>query len=209
MFGICADFFFFRELCIGYLFLASVLTLTSALSLLLGEELLDAVVTSGELLRFELLVSLLELVEAAAVDGDVFLLVLSLEDLAGDVGALTLGDTELVALEFGGVSEGLLGSDGLGLAGLGPSSEGVLLGEGGLDSLGGGVDGEALNGELGGLDVLDGLDVAPHLLFFRVLDEDTVGVDDGGDDTDLISAGTAENADEAADLDVGLVDHFR
>jgi hypothetical protein len=187
--------------------LASVLTLTSALSLLLGEELLDAVVACGELLGLELLVRLLELVEGFTVEGDVFLLVLSGEDLTRDVGALTLGDTELVALEFGGVGEGLLGSDGLGLASLGPAVEDLLLGEGFLDGLGGGVDGNTSDGDLGGLDVLDGLDMAPHVLLFGIFDEDAVGVDDGSDDTDLVSAGTAEDADEATDLDVGLVDH--
>lgn len=188
--------------------LASVLALAGALSLLLGEELLDAVVAGGELLGLELLVGLLELVEALAVEGDVFLLVLGGEDLAGDVGALTLGDTELVAFEFGGVGEGLLGGDTLSLAGLGPGVEGLLLGEGFLDLLGRGVDGDTSDGDLGGLNVGDGLDVAPHVLLFGVFDEDAVGINDGGDDTDLISAGATEDTDKATDLDVSLVDHF-
>ena len=189
------------------LFLTGVLTLTSALSLLLGEELLDAVVTSGELLLFELVVLLFELLDGLAVEGDVFLFVNSLEELAGEGGALTLGNTELVAFEFGGVGEGGAGGGGLGAAGVGELSKDVLGGEGSLDLLGGGVGGDG-DGELGGFDVAGGLDVAPHLVVFSVFDEDTVGVDDGGDDTDLISAGSTEDADEATDLDVVLLDHF-
>ena len=193
--------------CLFLASLTSVLTLAGALSLLLGEELLDAVVASSELLGLELLVSLLELVEGRAVEGDVGLGILGLEDLAGDGGTLAEGGAELVAFEFGGGSEGLLGGDALSLVGGGELGEDVLLGEGILDLLGGGVGGEG-NAELGGLDVLDGLDVAPHLVVFGVLEENAVGVDDSSDDADLISAGTAENADEATDLDVVLVDHF-
>ena len=202
--------FLYFLFCVGgkhLLFLTGVLTLTSALSLLLGEELLDAVVTSGELLLFELVVLLFELLDGLAVEGDVFLFVNSLEELAGEGGALTLGDTELVAFEFGGVGEGGAGSGGLGAASVGELSKDVLGGEGSLDLLGGGVGGDG-DGELGGFDVAGGLDVAPHLVVFSVFDEDTVGVDDGGDDTDLISAGSTEDADEATDLDVVLLDHF-
>lgn len=187
--------------------LASVLALAGALGLLLGEELLDALVAGGELLGLELLVGLLELVEGLAVERDVGLGVLGLEDLARDGRALAEGGAELVALELGGRGEGLLGADGLGLLGGGPLGEDVLLGERSLDLLGGRVGGEG-KGELGRLDVLDRLDVAPHLLVLGVLDEDAVGVDDGGDDADLVSAGAAEDADEATDLDVVLVDHF-
>ena len=65
------------------------------------------------------------------------------------------------------------------------------------------------DGELQGLDVLQVLDVRPHLVVLGVLDQDAVGVDDVSDDTDLILTGATEDADEATGLDVVGVDHFR
>jgi len=187
--------------------LASVLALACALGLLLGGELLDAVVASSELLGRILGVRLLEFAERSTVERQVFLLVASLEELTRDVGALTLGSTELVTFELSRVGERLLGGDRLRLAGLLPRSDDVLLGECLLNVLGARV-GVDLDGEGGRFDVLDALDVAPHALLLRVLDQNTVGVNDGGDDTDLVRTWSTEDTDEAADLDVVCVHHF-
>eukprot|EP01084_Bolivina_argentea_P012422 23282_1 len=150
---------------------------------------------------------LLKLGGELLVPGDGLLGVVLVEDLASPVSAGALGDAELVALEVGGGGEGLDSLDLLGGTGLGPLAEDVLLLHGGLDDGGLGVAGN-VGQELGGLNVLDVLDVAPHLAVLGVLDKDAVGVDDVGDDSDLVLTGTTADAHEAADLDVVGVHHF-
>eukprot|EP00298_Acanthocystis_sp_HF-20_P030043 c9085_g1_i1.p1 GENE.c9085_g1_i1~~c9085_g1_i1.p1 ORF type:complete len:189 (-),score=-21.53 c9085_g1_i1:31-597(-) len=172
-----------------------------------GEVLLDALLAGLEVLGGELLVGLGELLELASNIGDGGLLVLGGEDLTGPVSAGTLGDAELVTLEVGGVGKGSLGGEGAGELGLGELLEGLLLGEGSGDDLGGGVLGDG-DGELDGGDVLQVLDVLPHLLVSGVLDEDAVSVDDVGDDADPVLTGTTDDAHEAANLDVGSSDHL-
>jgi hypothetical protein len=169
-----------------------------------GLGLLDA--SSGTLLLVELGGGLLQLLELDRVPRDGLLLVSLIEDLASPVSAGTLGNAELVALEVGRGHEGLLGSNALGGGGGVVLLEGLLLTEGRLEgcSLGVAANGEV---ELQGLDVLHVLDVAPHLVVLRVLDEHAGGIDDISDDADLIGTGATDDADEAADADVVRVHH--
>jgi hypothetical protein len=171
-----------------------------------GEVLLDAVVASLHVLISELLVGALDLLEGGALEGDGGLGVLIVEDLTGPVGAGTLGDAELVALEVGGLGEGSLGGELASDGGGGVLLEGLGGGEGLGDGLGTGVAAN-LGDELQGLDVLHVLDVTPHLVVGGVLDDDAVGIDDVSDDTDAIGTGTTDDADEATDADVVGADH--
>lgn len=183
------------------------LRLLGLLGLLGSNVLLDTSSAGSTGLLVQLGVLLLQGLEELLVPRDGRLRVVLVEDLAGPVSAGALGDAELVALEVGRGSEGRLGRDLLAAAGGGVLLEGLLLRQRGREGLGGGVAVEG-NVELQGLDVVHRLDVAPHLLVLGVLHQHAVGVDDVRDHGDLVGAGTAEDADEAANAHVVRVHHF-
>merc|ERR1719460_2031001 len=117
----------------GFLVMTIDLLLLAGLGLAGSEELLNAVVAGSQLLASVLGLSLLQLGQLLLLEGDGGLGVSLGEDLTAPVGARTLGDAELVALEVSGGGESSLGSQALSLLGGGELGQDVLLGEGSLD----------------------------------------------------------------------------
>ncbi|EPY27077.1 large subunit ribosomal protein L14e [Angomonas deanei] len=178
-------------------------------NLLLG--LLGGVLSLGDALlggvsRVQLLGLLLDSLQGDLVPRDRGLDVVLVKDLASPVSTRAAGDAELVALEVGRGSEGLLGDDALGSAGgaiLIKSLGGV---DGLLERLGAGVAGDG-DAELEGLHVADALDVSPHLLILGVLHQNAVTVNNVDNNTNAVLTGSTEDAHKATNTDVVRVSH--